>query len=170
MSRQSSKVKLLAFDERHLDKSFEWRNDYDVFKWCRQYESLSKTQHESWFSSLKNNKSIKMYSVHSDEGFIGVCGLTSIDFINSRAEFSLYIGSNFQGSGYGTSALKALVDHGFKVLNLNCIWGETFANNPALKIFHKLGFKQDGVRRQFYYREGKYIDCNLVSILRSEWK
>lgn len=110
-----------------------------------------------------------MYGVHADNLLVGVCGLTSIDWINRRAEFSLYLGPEHQGQGLGEAALRALCAHGFNVLNLNCIWGEAFDGNPAIKMFERVGFKEEGRRRQFYYREGKYIDAVLFSLLRSEY-
>lgn len=100
---------------------------------------------------------------------IGVCGLTSIDMEARKAEFSLYIGPEHQGKGYGSEALKLLLYHGFLNLGLNQIWGETFDKNPAAKMFEELGFKKDGTRRQFYMKSGKLIDCHLYSILRDEW-
>ena len=100
---------------------------------------------------------------------VGVCGLTDIDYPNSRAEFSCWISPDFQRFGYATSALKTLFVHGFFDLNLNQIWGETFDKNPALSLFtEKLKMAYDGTRRRFYFRDGEYIDSHLVSLLRSE--
>jgi RimJ/RimL family protein N-acetyltransferase len=100
---------------------------------------------------------------------IGVCGLTDIDWVNRRAEFSLYIGREWHGKGLGRKALVALLDKGFDELNLNTIWGESFDNNPAQKMFLKVGMKHTGYREAFYYREGAYVHANLYSIRRDEW-
>lgn len=100
---------------------------------------------------------------------VGVCGLSDIDRINSKAEFSLYIDPDRQGSGLGKSALVRLVNHAFENENLNCVWGEVFADNPALDMFTKIGFSEGGVKPQFYYREGQYIDAHYIYILRQHW-
>jgi len=110
-----------------------------------------------------------MYGIRDGNNLVGVCGLTSIDWVNRRAEFSLYIASEYQGNGYGEAALRLLVEHGFNVLNLNSIWGEAFDGNPAINMFKKVGFIEEGRRRQFYFREGKYIDAILFSLMRSEY-
>ena len=99
-----------------------------------------------------------------------MCGLTSIDYINSRAEFSLYIGHSYQRQGFAKDALKALLEVAFNEVNLNGVWGETFEGNHALNLFEKLGMKKEGTRRQFYFKGGKYIDAHLVSITREEWR
>ena len=100
---------------------------------------------------------------------MGVCGFTSIDHFNRRAEFSLYIAKEHQKHGYGAEALRVLFNHGFLDLGFNCIWGETFEGNPATKTFEKIGMKREGTRRQFYFKNGKMIDAHIYSVLGSEW-
>jgi len=101
---------------------------------------------------------------------VGVCGLTDIDFANSRAEFSLYVAPALQQKGIGRAALSALLVHGFKNLGLNQIWGEVFNGNHALKMFQMLGFRVDGQRRQYYWKDGARVDTTLISMLASEFK
>jgi len=119
---------------------------------------------------------VKMFLIMAPVGEIdhveavGVCGLTNIDQVNQSAEFSLYIDPAMHRKGYGKAALTTLLKVGFEHLNLNHIWGETFDGNPAMGMFASLGMKKEGTRRQFYYRDGKHIDCHLVSILRDEWR
>ncbi len=132
---------------------------------------LEKWEHERWLKSLEFNREIRMFGIWAPEhGPVGVCGLTDIDMVNRTAEFSLYIDPHKQGHSYGTEALKELIWYGFQVLNLNHIFGETFEGNPAISMFEKLGFKKDGTRRSFYYREGEYVNAHLYSILRSEYQ
>lgn len=164
------KVKLDSILPKHVDDLFDWRNDPEIFKWCRQRDLLDYNNHLKWYESLTGNKSIKMYLVRnqSDQP-IGVCGLTDIDLYNQRAEFSLYIASIYQKSGLGTDALKLLLYHGFKTYPLNVIWGETFLGNGALTTFKKIGFTIEGTRRDFYFKGGRHIDAILVSIKRNEF-
>ncbi len=134
-------------------------------------------QQNRWFNEQSANPTIKMYkSLLTFEGDkkpspvpVGVCGLTSIDMTNRRAEFSLYTAPQYQGYALGLKTLLCLLTHGFLNLGLNLIWGEVFDGNPALEKFESLGFKREGIRRDFYFRDGKYIDAHLISIKASEW-
>lgn len=148
-----------------------WRNDYTIWRWCRQNDLISQGSHEDWVNNLKNRDDVKMYSIKSSNqiGSVGICGLTEIDRINQRAEFSLYIAPEYQQEGYGKAALKTLFSHGFMNQNLNVIWGETFDGNIAYDMFLKLGMKHEGTRRQFYFKEGKHIDAHLVSMTSHEF-
>lgn len=169
------------------EKYRQWRNDYRVWKWCRQNTVIDSSQHRRWLDRCSTDSSLKMFEIcipghgkvgeldnrmflASDRIAVGVCGFTDIDRVNQRAEFSLYIAPKYQREGYATAALQTLLDHGFLHQNFNCIWGESFDGNPAIELFKKIGFKEEGRRRQFYYREGMFIDAVLVSVLKEEWE
>ena len=147
-----------------------WRNERCVWEWCRQNTLISEAAHQRWLERIETDPTIKMFGIHNEIlEHIGVCGLTSIDRVNQTAEFSLYIAPHEWKKGYGKDALKTLITHGFNDLNLNRIWGETYDGNPALKMFLSLGMKHEGTSRQAYFRNGRFIDCHRVAVLRSEW-
>lgn len=149
------------------------RNQRQIFKWCRQYTLVSPQQQNAWMNKIETDKSIKMYSIRGGsqplDKQLGVCGFTSIDKHNQSAEFSLYINTENQSLGFGKDALYTLLRHGFEDHNFNRIWGEVFDGNPALQKFLKIGMKVEGIQRETYFREGKFIDSVIVSMLRKEW-
>lgn len=151
------------------DKAFAWRNDFAIWRWCRQNDLITEKKHKEWFDRISVDSSIKMYAIVDGPKMCGVCGLTDIDRVNQRAEFSLYIGPEYQGNGFGEAALKTLLSHGFLNQNLNVIWGETFEGNPAYNMFTRIGLRDEGKRRQFYFRHGSFIDAYLVSMTRAEF-
>ena len=150
------------------------RNDPRVYRWCRQNNLITDLQQEEWIKKISFDPSIRMYTIwthHSTSHgveLVGVCGLTSIDLINKRAEFSCYIDPDHQKKGFAKDALKALFKYGFEEMNLNIIWGETFSDNHAQHLFEKMGMVKEGVRRDFYFKAGKYCDAILYSIKRTE--
>lgn len=172
------KVRLGPLRHENLWKYYEARNDYRVWKWCRQFDLLTEDRHESWMLSVQNSSDTRMYEILAktddkklQESFqpVGVCGLTSIDHVNQRAEFSLYIFPEYHNQGYGSDGLRTLFTHGFLSLNLNRIWGETFQDNPAITMFENLGMEREGTRKAFYFREGHFIDAHLYAIGREQW-
>ena len=165
-------VGLDAIGPELMDELREWRNDHRIRSWCRQTGLITVMDQERWFRWQNDDKATNMFAIiePSKGAVIGVCGLTSIDFISRRAEFSLYIAPNKQGMGYGQHALQTLCKYGFYELGLNSIWGESFDKNPAMTMFKRVGFKEEGTRRQFYFKDGKFIDAHLFSLLRSEFR
>lgn len=149
------------------------RNLPEVFKWCRQYTLIDQESHNKWLANISKDPTIKMFGIVCGKALksqnVGVCGLTSIDHVNQKAEFSLYIFPKYHSSGYGKDALYTLLKHGFNDLNLNRIWGEVYDGNPAMILFESLGFKKEGIQRQSYFRQGRFINSHIISILRDEW-
>lgn len=165
-------IDLGSIDACHLDRLRRWRNDPRIWSWCRQNNLISELDQKRWHERQSQDDSVRMFAVWTKNvtDLVGCCGLTSIDHVNQRAEFSLYIGHEFYRLGFGKRALKTLLDYAFKELNLNLVWGETFEGNPALEMFIKLGMVKEGTRRRFYYKNGKYLDAHLISITKEEWK
>jgi len=163
-------VKLRRLRIQDLPHTFEWRNDHEVWRWCRQHEPLHQLAHEAWFQRQTDDHSVSMFGIEVTGKLVGVCGLTSINRANGTAEFSLYIAPSERKQGLAKVALTGLFSHGFDNLRLNHIFGETFDGNPAAKLFERLGMVREGTRRQFYYREGSYLDAHLYSMLRSEYE
>lgn len=169
-------VDLEALNAIQAERARKWRNDERIYKWCRQSDVISHADQMDWYERQRNDPTIKMYAImqrHEKSAIdadrvVGVCGLTSIDTLNRRAEFSLYIAPEYQRKGLAKAALKTLLRHGFENLNLHLIWGETFDGNPAAKMFEHLGFRHEGTRREFYFKAGRYIDAHLYSVKREE--
>lgn len=170
MIDKSHGVKLDAICHYDLEKLRAWRNHPKIWKWCRQHTLITEVEQSHWYERISTDPSIHMYVIHADGTGVGVCGLTSIDHVHKRAEFSCYVAPEKQGNRYATKALRTLFDHGFYDLNLNVIWGETFDGNPARRIFkNQLQMTHEGTRRSFYFVDGKYLDAHLYSVKRSEW-
>ncbi len=151
-----------------------WRNDYAIWQFTRQNDLISDVEQADWFKVQDADPTVKMYRIQlSDCGdkasMVGVCGFTSIDYRNSKAEFSLYIAPGCQRKGLGRKALSLLLAHGFENHGFNLIYGEAVDGNPASRIFESLGLKWEGTRRDFYFKGGRRLDAHLYSILREEW-
>ena len=154
-----------------------WRNDPRIRKWCRQFTDISEHAHQVWLDRIERDPTIRMFAIRQVQregneqyaGDVGVCGLTSINQLNQSAEFSLYIAPEYQKHSHGVRALHLLCEHGFLDLNLNRIWGEVFEGNPAIKIFESLGFQKEGTLRESYFREGKFINSHIISVLRGKF-
>lgn len=75
------------------------------------------------------------------------------------------------GKGYGTQAMRLMVDYGFRELKLHRITLGVYAFNPrAIRVYEKIGFVKEGVLRDSLYWDGEYIDEITMSILEHEWQ
>src|SRR3954469_14385063 len=103
-------VTLGPLDSDYQDKIRTWRNDRRIWNSCRQFDVISDQEQERWFDRQSLDDSTRMYAILGEgEHLFGVCGLTSIDRQNRRAEFSLYIDPERQRAGLGSSTLRTLL-------------------------------------------------------------
>jgi len=107
-----------------------------------------------------------------DDSLIGDIAIQNIDSYNRNANIRLAIISEaHQGKGYGTEALRLMLDYGFGVLNLHRIELNVFAyNERAMHVYEKVGFKREGVQREALFYDHKYHDSILMSILEEEYR
>jgi RimJ/RimL family protein N-acetyltransferase len=81
----------------------------------------------------------------------------------------LMVVPELRGSGVGSAAVRlacrhALVDHGF-----HRVQAETYGDNePAQRLFERVGFAREGVRRRAYWRRGQWLDGVLFGLLAEE--
>lgn len=178
------------------DKQQKWRNDPSIYAWTRQNGIIGEKEMENWKDDITYSRKIKMFGIEADTHKIkyevygglvdqlpekisesekdlytnvGTCGLTDIDYIHGKAEFSLLIGPEYQGNGYGKAALLELLKYGFHHFRLNLIWGETIEGNPAREMFKKLGFIEEGLLRKRYFKNGEYKNSTMFSIMKEEY-
>jgi RimJ/RimL family protein N-acetyltransferase len=87
---------------------------------------------------------------------IGTCSLMDINSVNATATLGIGIGeTDCLGKGYGTEAVKLMVEYGMFFLNLYNIKLEVFGFNPrAIRAYEKAGFSLVGRRRAAYLLGG----------------
>ena len=83
------------------------------------------------------------------DALIGSCGLMDVDQCNRSAEIGIVIGDKtYWGKGYGTEAMRLLLDYAFRYLNLHNVMLRVYSYNPrGVACYEKVGFKAIGRRR-----------------------
>jgi L-phenylalanine/L-methionine N-acetyltransferase len=73
----------------------------------------------------------------------------------------------FQGKGVGTALMAAAVDLADNWLNLTRLELEVYSDNEAaIHLYERFGFTYEGTMRQHAFRDGEYIDSNMMARLR----
>ena len=104
--------------------------------------------------------------------YIGNIYLTGIDYVNRKATSHILIGNHdYWNGGYGTEAMRLLLDYAFNHKNLRRIEALVLEDNiGSRKIHEKLGYKQEGVLRESVYKDGQYKNQIFYALLKSEYK
>jgi ribosomal-protein-alanine N-acetyltransferase len=111
-------------------------------------------------------------AIRTDTGeMIGALDLLDVSRKNRRAKVGIFFYKKHWGNGFGTEAVERLVRFGFESLGLNRIeYGFLPRNRRSNGIFKRLGFKREGVQREYLFKRGRFVDHVFGSILASEWK
>ena len=151
----------------------EWLNDFETTDYIGMSGVLTTFEGEKKY--LEENSSPEAtFSIITieDNKMIGTVSLENIDYINRAATLGIFIGDKaFRSKGYGTEAIKLILEYGFRYLNLYNIKLDLMEfNTRALKCYEKCGFKEYGRRRKCKFINGKYYDSISMDILREEFE
>ena len=121
--------------------------------------------------SVKKEKMFAVRLLENDE-LLGNIGFNSLDIINRNGALGVLIGNpKYQRKGYGTEALKLILDYGFSFLNLRNISLSVFEyNEAAYNLYKKAGFKEVGRLRKAVEIMGKTYDVIIMDMLKEEFQ
>ncbi len=157
------------------DDRYRWMNDPGVTDTLGMRPGrLSKEEVRKYLElTAASSDSVVEWAIEAFEtgAHIGGCTLRGFNHVARSAEIGIAIGeAEYRGRGYGTDAVRLLIQIGFEQFNLNRIWLTANAGNTAgLKAYTKAGFTQEGLLRQYGYINGHYYDTVIMAILRSEY-
>ena len=87
-----------------------------------------------------------------------------------RAELGYWLAAGAWNFGFATEACRAIVDFGFRELDLGRIYAQVLEGNAASRhVLDKLGMTLEGTKRQHVRKGGKLHDVALYGLLRDEW-
>ena len=150
----------------------EWLNDFETTDYLGRSGMLVTLEGEKKYLEENANPEAGFVIVTlEDDKMIGTVSLESINNIHRTATLGVFIGDkDYRNKGYGTEAIKLILEYGFKYMNLNNIKLDVFEfNNRALKCYEKCGFKECGRRRKSKFINGKYYDTISMDILAEEF-
>ena len=76
---------------------------------------------------------------------------------------------DWQGKGVGTALMVAVVDLADNWLNILRLELEVITTNePALRLYRKFGFENEGTLKMWGFRDGKYVDVYSMARFRPE--
>jgi len=171
-------IRLRAPEREDIPHFTAWVNDPEVRAGLLLVLPMSKAEEENWYEAMLTRPAAEhpmTIEIEQPDGTwlaIGNCGFHNMDWRCHSSEVGILIGEKpFWNQGYGTKAMHLLLKHGFETLNLHRIYLHVFANNPrAIRSYVKTGFVHEGILRHDMYKDGKYIDVMVMSVLRDDWK
>jgi len=150
--------------ELYSNKKVQKYTDNELINDKNDIEKLIKSSTEKI-----NKKKLIFLGIFFKNKLIGTIKTYDINLKHSFASLGILLNQEYWYKGIMKEALTYFLDYYFNKLKFNRIEAQTFVKNyPAIKLFEKLGFKNEGKLRQNFLISGKFEDSYMFSMLRNE--
>ena len=175
MNIKGKKILLRAIEEDDLPLLHKWANDPSSQDIIGDIHFPSSMQfHKKWFENLQNDVLNQRFAIEAPEiGLIGISSIMKIDWRNNHAWHGIILGDkDIRGKGYGIDVVMTTMRYAFEELHMERLDGSMIEYNEISISFYlnKLGWKEEGRRRNYYYRKGKYWDQIVVGITKYDYE
>lgn len=168
------KVYLRPFEADDLVPLYDWINDPELRAQTGTVRPTSKVGLQKWYERVCNDESRIWFAVvkKDDDKVIGEAGLLRMFPEWRTTDLTIIIGDPAaQGLGYGSEAIRLLLDYAFGYLNFHRVSiGVVGFNEQALRFYERIGFRREGVQRDGYYHNHRFSDFIMMSILDHEFR
>lgn len=104
-------------------------------------------------------------------GSISLTNPSPGDEHHRNSYISVDIIAQYQRQGYGSEAINWVLEWGFQMAGLHRIGIESYSwNDGAGRLYERLGFIQEGRRREALWYHGGWHDIVMYSLLEGEWR
>ena len=109
--------------------------------------------------------------IHRDRGPAGITGLSELSIRDRRCVVGTWFGREFWGTGANRES-KAIVAHlAFALLGMHRVGSYSNPENVrSTRALLSVGFRHEGVLRDWHRHAGRHHDVNVFGLLRAEWE
>ena len=128
------------------------------------YVSLDKRR--DWLNNMSPDQYMLVAEV--DGKVVGNIGIRrGKDRLAHVAGLGMSVHDDYQNSGIGTALMRAILDMTDNWLNIRRVELDVYTDNlRAVHLYKKFGFQIEGVRRDFAFRDGEYVDAYHMARLK----
>jgi ribosomal-protein-serine acetyltransferase len=117
------------------------------------------------------NAGLELAVVDAGGAIAGVVGALGVDWANRATTVGYWLSADAQGRGLMTAAVRAVVDHAFGAWGLHRVEISAAVDNARSRaLAERLGFREEGVRRDAERHGERYRDLVVYAMLASDWR
>lgn len=117
-----------------------------------------------------DQSSVFPFAITIDDRVIGSIGVFRQDNVHFQtAELGYYIGEEYWGNGFGTSAVSQICHYVFDNTDIIRIFADPFSyNTGSCRVLEKSGFVFEGTLRKNAVKNGKVLDMKMYSKIKEQ--
>lgn len=107
-----------------------------------------------------------------DDRLVGFVAIVGIEWPNRHGWVAIGLGDpRDRGRGFGTEAMGLALRYAFHELGLHRLSLDVIADNqPAIALYRRLGFVEEGRLRERVLRDGQRLDLLYMGLLAQDWE
>lgn len=168
----TARLRLEPLGPQHFEGSWAGLQDEEAMRLTGTQSTFTEDQISAWLEGLADRHDRADWAVIrlEDGAHIGEVVLNDLDGLNESMNLRIALGGEAaRGRGYGTEAIRAVLDHAFDLVGLHRISLDVFSFNPgAQRAYEKCGFLVEGRQRHTMKWDGEWVDSILMGILSTD--
>lgn len=164
-------IELVPVTKAHIDFICTVETDIDLWHY-EEYVETDKERIRKKFTDRIEQNHVFDFIVRriSDDVQIGIVYIWRYGWNRKSWEIGYVILPEFQDNGYCLESVELLLSFAFKELNAHKVVGMCHCDNEkSASIMQKSGMSKQGVFREEYQWQGKWVDQFYFSILQREY-
>jgi len=144
---RGEKVLLRPIQPSDFPKFATWSSDQEICRYVEGEYPKRLEEYPDWLKKVQSDRHSQHFAILTlGDVLIGHIELDHIAWRSGDAELRIRIGEKrFWDQGFGTDAVRTLVDHAFNVLKLSRVYLRVFTfNKRAIRCYEKVGFRKEG--------------------------
>ena len=174
---QTEKVRLRPLQISDAEKKWQEWFDTETRRFLESQLDLPPVSLEEYTRQLedicefKDTSRMISFAIDNLSGeFVGWINMFKGDPKHGNFSFGISIFREHWRKGYAENAVHLILRYGFYELRMHKCNSECLANNQAsIRLHHKLGFQEEGLKRETIFMDGAYHDIVLFGLLGSEF-
>ena len=160
---------LRSIRDDELELMLSWRNAPSVRSKMYTRQVISLESHKAWWAGIQGRKDQKYFMYEFSGVPTGIVAFNNIDLMNGNSSWSFYASPEaIEGTGFRMNFLA--MEYAFGELGLHRLYGEALDfNTPSVALHKKLGFREEGVKRQHHKMDDGFHDVICFGVLAEDW-
>lgn len=173
MTLKGEHIYLRALEPEDLEFIHTIENDESVWEISNTITPYSKFLIKQYLKQSHKDifevKQLRLVISSYDDVALGMIDLFDFDFKNSRAGVGILVKEpTDRAKGFGSEALKLLINYSFTHLGLHQLYCNVSEENDiSIKLFTKQGFKKIGLKKDWILVNGSYKNEYIFQLINN---
>jgi aminoglycoside 6'-N-acetyltransferase len=173
---ETTRLLVRRFQDSDLAYFYEYRNDPEVARY-QGWDSLGEARAQAMIQhQMRSEPGVPgqwfqfALEVKETGQLVGDCGLCVLVHDARQAQLGITLARPYQGRGFATEAVSAVLDYAFINLDLHRVMATVDAENTrSAALMERVGMRREGHFLKNAWFKGHWADEYLYAVLQAEW-